>query len=162
MATIMHMKRFILRFAIALSALAVTVSASGRAEAGKCSVSCELSSCSASSWFKKVYCYCSGGSYWGYAICGTGSPLAPEQPVEARGASASVTIAADEEQLLRLEETVLRAYAMGLYDVGDAASGLYEGLLTGNAELYLEAGGVYEDALFSLSDEEWERLAPMR
>jgi hypothetical protein len=73
-------------------------------------------------------------------------------------AETPVEIYASEDQLVAIEEYILRAYDLGLVPVGDAASMMAEGIVLGDAELYTDGMNAYLHALDSLSEEERDQL----
>jgi hypothetical protein len=149
-----HMKRLLVHSVMAVAAVVVSIVVPSRADAAKCSITCQGGTCSTWALFKKVYCYCGPN---GYPVCGNNAPSLVSEPVETY-ASSDTRLFASDEQLLHLEQIVEQAFSQGLYDLGDVAARLYDVLVDGDAKVYPEALGDYEAALSSLSDKEWERL----
>lgn len=132
-----------------IAAIFVTTANPLEANAGRCNITCEKSSCGTSAWFRRVHCICGSD---GYARCGTGP--SPSK----RAADDGAILYAGVDELRALEDHIVRAYDLGLYDVGDAAAAMYDGIVRGELGLFEAAEAEHSGALTEVPDDLWEQL----
>lgn len=142
----MYGKKVLLSF---FATFVVLMAGSRDASAGSCSVRCQKGSCSADGGRRPAFCYCKPN---GRPRCGVGEAPVTSEPPE------DIVSLANEEDLGDLESHILRAYDLGLFDVGDAASTMYDSIVGEDEEIYHHALLEHSNAIAALPDALREQL----